>query len=70
MHRDFMVLTDDADARCWAHRAEIPVSGTIGLLVQLVQGKVVTLAEANSLLTDMRENGYYSPVTRLDELIF
>jgi predicted nucleic acid-binding protein len=70
MHRDFMVLTDDADARRWAHRAEIPVSGTIGLLVQLVQGKVVTLAEANSLLTDMRENGYYSPVTRLDELIF
>lgn len=68
-YRGFMVLTDDSDARRWAHRTEIPVSGTIGLLVQLVQGKVIALEEANGLLTAMREHGYYSPVTRLDQLI-
>ncbi len=69
MYRGFMVLTDDLDARRWAHRTEIPVSGTIGLLVQLVQGKAITLEEANGLLTVMREHGYYAPVTSLDELI-
>ncbi|ETX02454.1 MAG: hypothetical protein ETSY1_03530 [Candidatus Entotheonella factor] len=69
MYREFMVLTDDSDARRWAHRSEIPVSGTIGLLVQLVQGKAITLKEANGLLTVMREHGYYAPIASLDELI-
>lgn len=69
MYRGCMVLTDDSDARRWAHRAEIPVSGTIGILVQLVQWKAITLEVANGLLTDMREHGYYAPVVRLDQLI-
>ena len=58
MYRDVMVLTDDSDARRWAHRTEIPVSGTVGLLVQLIQGNVITLEEANQLLTTMRDHGY------------
>jgi predicted nucleic acid-binding protein len=69
MHRGFMVLTDDIDARRWGHHAEIPISGTIGLLVQLVQGRILTVEEANSLLQAMREHGYYAPITRLEELL-
>lgn len=69
MHRGFMVLTDDIDARRWGHHAEIPVSGTIGLLVQLVQGDVLTVDEANALVHAMREHGYYAPIARLEDLL-
>lgn len=67
--RSFLVLTDDIDARRWCHHTEIPVSGTIGLLMQLVQGHALPLDEANNLLQVMREHGYYAPITRLEELL-
>jgi predicted nucleic acid-binding protein len=69
IHRGFMFLTDDSDVRRWSHRAEVPVSGTIGLLVQLVQGEALTVAEANELLTAMRQHAYYAPMARIEELL-
>ena len=68
-HRGFTFLTDDGDARRWSHRAEIPVSGTIGILVRLVQRGTLTLDEGNALLTEMRQKGFYAPVDRLDGLL-
>lgn len=55
--RGLKFLTDDADARRWAQRAALPVSGTIGILVRLVQSGTLTLAEGNNLLTAMRPVG-------------
>lgn len=66
IHRGLQLLTDDADARRWAQRAGIPVSGTIGVLVALVRHRTLTLDEGNSLLREMIAKGYYSPVDRLE----
>jgi predicted nucleic acid-binding protein len=66
MRRRFKFLSDDTDARRWGNRAGIPVSGTIGILVRLVQSDTLTLDEGNALLTEMRQKGYYAPVERLD----
>ena len=69
VHRVFTFLTDDGDTRRWSHRAEVPVSGTIGILVRLVQSGTLTIDEGNALLTEMRQKGFYSPVDRLDGLL-
>lgn len=67
--RGFTFLSDDTDARRWGNRAGIPVSGTIGILVQLVQSGILTLDEGNALLTEMRQQGYYAPIERLHGLL-
>jgi predicted nucleic acid-binding protein len=69
VQRGYTFLTDDGDARRWSHRAEIPVSGTIGILVRLVQSGALTIDEGNALLTEMRQKGFYAPVDRLDGLL-
>jgi predicted nucleic acid-binding protein len=69
VQRGYTFLTDDGDARRWSHRAEIPVSGTIGILVRLVQSGTLTRDEGNALLTEMRQKGFYAPVDRLDGLL-
>ena len=69
MSRGFKFLSDDTDARRWGNRAGIPVSGTIGILVQLVQSGTLTLDEGNALLTEMRQKGYYAPIERLNGLL-
>jgi predicted nucleic acid-binding protein len=69
VHRGYTFPTDDRDARRWSHRAEIPVSGTIGILVRLVQNGTLTIDEGNALLSEMRQKGFYAPVDRLDGLL-
>ena len=67
--RNFKVLTDDLDARNLAQRRGIPVSGTIGILVEAVRGGFLSLVEGNTMLSDMIGKGYFSPFETLDELI-
>jgi predicted nucleic acid-binding protein len=62
------VLTDDRDARKLAAQLRIPVSGTLGILLRVVQIDVVTLPEANDILLQMIAKGYRSPVQDLDAL--
>ena len=69
VHRGLKFLTDDTDARRWAQRAGIPVSGTIGILVALVRSGTLTLDEGNSMLREMIAKAYYSPVERLEGLL-
>jgi predicted nucleic acid-binding protein len=66
--RSWMILTDDRDARRAAHDLGITVSGTLGALMNLVQGQALLLAEADRLLTVMKQHGYHSPVNSLSEL--
>ncbi len=47
----------------------IPVSGTIGLLVRLVDLGEMTLDESNRLLARMIACGYHSPIDSLDPLL-
>ena len=67
--RDLKVLTDDKDARTLAQRREVPVSGTIGVLVEAVRERLLSFEEANTMLSVMIEKGYFSPFETLDELI-
>lgn len=66
--RGYRVFTDDRDARELAARWRIPISGTLGLLVRLIDVKTLSLAEADALLVGMITAGYRSPVTSLREL--
>ncbi len=60
--RNFGFLTDDRVARREARRLGVPLSGTMGVLRTLVDEGVVSLAEANGLLSEMIAVGYRSPV--------
>jgi len=67
--RDLKVLTDDKDARKLAQRREVSVSGTIGVLVEAVREELLSIEEGNTMLSDMIEQGYFSPFEALDGLI-
>ncbi len=66
--RNWMILTDDRDARRKANALSIVVSGTLGALVNLVEFNIVGLDFADNLLLLMIEKGYHSPVNSLQEL--
>jgi predicted nucleic acid-binding protein len=68
MSRDLKILTDDMDARKFAQRTGIPVSGTIGVLVSATEKGIISRMEADDLLSKMIDKGFYSPIKRLDEL--
>lgn len=66
--RDATLLSDDFAARRLAQQLGIPVSGTLGVLLQLVHNHHITMQEADALLARMIGKGYRSPVTSLTEI--
>ncbi len=68
VQRNGRFLTDDRDARKLAAQLKIPVSGTLGVLLRLVQINILSMPEANSLLQQMIANGYRSSVQDLSDL--
>ncbi len=67
--RDGVFCSDDLAARRMADSMGIPVVGTLGILLSLVRGKVLTSEEADSMLEEMIDRGYRSPVGTISELI-
>ncbi|MEW6606654.1 MAG: DUF3368 domain-containing protein [bacterium] len=67
--RGYNLLTDDLDAREWGLREGVSISGSVGVLVDLIRGDSLSLRKGNELLSKLIKNGYYSPVIRLDELV-
>lgn len=67
--RGCRVLTDDRDARELAAAWQIPISGTLGLLLRLADLEVISLAEGDDLLARMTAAGYHSPIDSLQELL-
>jgi predicted nucleic acid-binding protein len=67
--RELKVLTDDKDARRLAQRRGVPISGTIGVLVEAVRDGYLSTEEGNTMLSDIIEKGYFSPFETLDGLI-
>ncbi len=47
----------------------IKVTGTLGILIVAVERKMITLNEANQMLAEMIQRGYYSPVDDLKDLL-
>lgn len=66
--RGVAVLTDDRNARAVAGSLGIEVSGTLGVLLHLVEIGGLSLAEADTLLAKMIQAGYRSPVASLSEI--
>ena len=66
MNRKWLFVTDDRRARRIAERYNIRLSGTVGVLKLAVSQKFISKNEGNMLLQKMIQNGYYSPVSRLD----
>ncbi len=68
MGRNGRVFTDDRDARKLAANLRIPISGTIGILIRLMDLGELTIAEANNYLAEMINLGYRAPIQDLGEL--
>jgi predicted nucleic acid-binding protein len=66
--RECRVLTDDRDARELARHLQIPLSGTLGVLMRLVDIGYLSLDEADALLSQMVAAGYRSSVTALRDI--
>jgi len=60
--------TDDRDARKVAAQMQVPVTGTLGLLVRLVEQGNLAEPEADVWLGRMIAAGYRAPVTNFGEL--
>lgn len=68
--RGWGFLSDDWAARQQARTWEIPLSGTLGVLLLAVQDDRLTLEAANAVLAAMIKQAHYrSPVTDLAELL-
>ena len=68
--RGWRLLTDDRDARTYAARIGVPIGGTVGILAECISRRLLTLAEANQLLSEMvTRAGYRSPVSDLRVLL-
>ncbi len=53
-------------ARRLAARRNVSLTGTLGLLIEMVKQDVMTLEKANAVLLLMIEKGYRSPCERLE----
>jgi predicted nucleic acid-binding protein len=68
LERKASLFSDDMDARHYARRQGISVSGTLGVLSLLVKGKHLSIEDADDLLLAMIAQGYRSPVSSLTDL--
>ena len=69
LHRHGLLATDDQDARRAARACGVPVTGTLGILVQSIRRGPLTRSQGNALLAEMIAAGYYAPVDQLDPLL-
>ena len=69
IHRTYDLLTDDMIARKIARREGIRLSGSIGVLLELIRIAHISLDTGNRMLKEFMRQGYFSPVDRLDEFL-
>lgn len=65
LSRSYALMTDDRVARREARRLGVPLSGTIGALVSLMDDGHLTVQTANQILQQMIAVGYRSPLQSL-----
>ena len=68
-YRQGWVVTDDKIARKIAAQLQLSISGTIGVLVQLVRQNQLSHNHADHILDKMIEMGYRAPVQSINEII-
>jgi len=60
--REYVFACDDRVARSEAVRLEIPLTGTVGILIKAVRTDAIDLRKANTILKRMIAAGFYAPV--------
>lgn len=63
--RGYVFACDDRLARSEAVRLDIPLTGTVGILIKGVRSGVITLRKADIVVKSMIANGFYAPVKRI-----
>ena len=69
LYRGCQIVTDDRDARELAHQLQIPLTGTLGTLIRLVDIGSLNPDKADLLLKRMIAARFRSPVLSLRELL-
>lgn len=69
MRRKYDLLSDDMAVRKIALREGIRLSGSIGVLIDLIRKDRIRLETGNKILRDFIVCGYFSPVDRLNEFL-
>ncbi len=67
--RGGIVVTDDRMARSVCKERIIPVTGTLGILKVAYLDALITIDEADSMLKQMINSGFYSPVQKISDLL-
>lgn len=67
--RGWGLATDDRVARRVAVQLGIPLTGTLGILAELVRCEAVRPDEANAALAAMITHGYRAPIQRIEEVL-
>ena len=67
--RGATVVTDDRRAREACRSAGVPFTGTIGILVASCRDGTLTASRGEEVLRRMKAAGFYSPVSRLGDLL-
>jgi predicted nucleic acid-binding protein len=68
-HRHWAFLTDDKVARQASQARQVPVTGTLGVLLSLVKHQRLSLSEGDVVLQQMIRKNYYSPITSLGQIL-
>jgi predicted nucleic acid-binding protein len=66
--RESLVLSDDWEARALGRSLGLEISGSLGVLDQLVLKQILSLEEADALLAEMVRRGFRSPCRSLREI--
>lgn len=67
--RKFVFACDDRTARKEADLLGIKLTGTVGILVKAVNGKVVSAKKADEILKSMIRHGFYAPTDSIKTLL-
>lgn len=68
-NRGLTFASDDLTARREAALLNVPLTGTIGILVRAVNSRIITPQRGEILLTNMKEHGFYAPVESLKQIV-
>jgi predicted nucleic acid-binding protein len=67
--RDLLFFSDDRKARRVAQDQGVEISGTLGMLKLAVEEGMLSVGEADEVLNQMVDGGYYSPIRSIKELL-
>jgi predicted nucleic acid-binding protein len=68
-NRGGLVITDDKAARASCQDNNVKFTGTIGILKACCRDKTLTPKEADTVLQSMMNAGYFSPVSKISDLL-